>query len=241
MAPCAANSVGRANGDLSLPRGRCAPAGAKVGSGSLPGLVELLIVRHGRPVRDEAPQGGSADPDLAELGRLQAEATADYLATEGIDHIVASSMKRARRTAEPLAERLGLTVETLDELRESDHRSRIYVPAEEFSRDDPATAHYFDPAKDMYETIFSDGYDQFRARVEQGFEHVIATNRSRTVAVFCHGMVTGVYLQTILGIDDPLALLVDYCGISRIAASSTGRRTVRSVNETHHVRGLLER
>ncbi|MYH93258.1 MAG: histidine phosphatase family protein, partial [Acidimicrobiaceae bacterium] len=192
--------------------------------------MELLVIRHARPVRDEAPEGGSADPDLADVGRLQAEATADFLSEEGIDHIVASSMRRAVSTAEPLAGRLGLTVEILDDLRESDHRSRIYVPAEEFSRDDPATAHYYDPDADLNETIFSDGYEEFRARVERGFEQVIRTNRSRTVAVFCHGMVTGVYLQILLGIDDPLSLLVDYCGITRVAASSTGLRTVRSVN-----------
>jgi probable phosphoglycerate mutase len=203
--------------------------------------VELLVIRHARPVRDEAPEGGSADPVLAELGHLQAEATADLLIEEGIDHIVASSMKRALQTAEPLADRLGLSIELLDDLRESDHRSRIYVPAEEMERDDPSVAHYFDPDADINETIFLDGYEEFRIRVERGFEHVINTNRSRTVAVFCHGMVTGVYLQILLGIDDPLSLLVDYCGITRVAASSTGLRTVRSVNETHHVRHLLER
>ena len=203
--------------------------------------MELLVIRHARPVRDEAPEGGSADPGLADVGRLQAEATADYLTGEGIDHIVSSSMKRALQTAEPLADLLGLPIERLDDLRESDHRSQIYVPSEEWSRDDPAVAHYYDEDRDLSDTIFSDGYEEFRDRVGRGFEHVIRSNRSRTVAVFCHGMVTGVYLQILLGIDDPLALLVDYCGITRVAASSTGVRTVRSVNETHHVRDLLER
>ena len=199
------------------------------------------MIRHARPVRDEAPEGGSADPVLAEVGHVQAQATAEYLVGEGIDHIVSSSMKRALQTAEPLADRLGLGVEMLDDLRESDHRNQLYVPAEEMDRDDPSLAHYFDPDRDLSDTIFSDGYDEFRTRVESGFEHVIRTNRSRTVAVYCHGMVTGVYLQILLGIDDPLSLLVDYCGITRVAASSTGVRTVRSVNETHHVRHLLER
>ena len=199
------------------------------------------MIRHARPVRDEAPEGGSADPVLAEVGHVQAQATAEYLAGEGIDHIVSSSMKRALQTAEPLADRLGLGVEMLDDLRESDHRNQLYVPAEEMDRDDPSVAHYFDPDRDLNDTIFSDGYEGFRTRVERGFEHVIRANRSRTVAVYCHGMVTGVYLQMLLGIDDPLSLLVDYCGITRVAASGTGVRTVRSVNETHHVRHLLER
>ena len=199
------------------------------------------MIRHARPVRHEAPEGGSADPVLADVGHVQAQATAEYLVGEGIDHVVSSSMKRALQTAEPLADRLGLGVEMLDDLRESDHRNQLYVPAEEMDRDDPSVAHYFDPDRDLSDTIFSDGYDEFRTRVERGFEHVIRTNRSRTVAVYCHGMVTGVYLQILLGIDDPLSLLIDYCGITRVAASSTGVRTVRSLNETHHVRHLLER
>jgi len=203
--------------------------------------VELLVIRHARPVRAVAAEGESADPGLAELGHRQAQATADYLATEGVDHIVSSSMQRATQTAAPFARLLDSDIEILDDLRESDHRAQSYVPAEEWSRDDPAVAHYYDTDTDLKETIFSDGYEPFRERVERGFNHVIATNRSRKVAVFCHGMVTGVFLQTILEMEDPLKLSVDYCGISRVLASSTGIRSVRSVNETHHVRDLLER
>lgn len=49
-----------------------------------------------------------------------------------------------------------------------------------------------------------------------------------------------IFLRTILGFDDPLSLTPDYCGISRVRASSNGIRSVRSINETHHVRDLIE-
>ena len=199
------------------------------------------MIRHARPGREVLPEGSSADPGLTDLGRRQAEATAEFLSGEQIDHIVASSMRRAVDTAAPLAGRLGLDIEVSDDLRESDHRAHIYVPVEEMSPDDPDSAHYFDPDRDPNETIFPDGYEPFRQRVVRGFDAVVASNRSRTVAVFCHAMVTGAYLQTVMGVDEPLKLLVDYCGVSRVVASSTGERTVRSINETHHVRGLLER
>lgn len=201
--------------------------------------VQLLVVRHARPFREEAPAGQSADPGLAEIGRHQAEVNADFLARESIDHVVSSTMRRSLETAEPLAERLGLPIEELDELRESDHRAGVYVPSEEMTRDDPATAHYWEG--DLIESVFPDGYDSFRDRVLSAFEHVISTNRSRNVAVFCHGMVTSVYLQCLLGFEDPMAVQIDYCGITRVLAATTGRRTVRSVNETCHVRHLLER
>ena len=201
--------------------------------------MELIIVRHGRPVRQEVPEGRSADPNLSELGRLQAEATAEFLASEGIDHIASSSMLRAASTAAPLAERLAKPVETLDDLRESDHRSNIYVPVEEMTRDDPVLALY--SRDNIHDSIFPQGYEEFKGRVTRGFEHLIGANRSKTVAVFCHAMVTAVYLQLVLGIADPFKVTVDYCGISRVLASSTGKRSVQSVNETFHVRHLLER
>ena len=203
--------------------------------------MDLIIIRHGRPHRQvvgDDDKEDAANPGLSDVGREQAERTAELLESEGIDHVVASTMKRAYETAVPLAERLGTDVEAIDDLKESDHRSSVYVPAEEMSRDDPDTAHFFEG--NLHDHVFSDGLEAFEKQVSRGFQHVIDTNRSRRVAVFCHGMTTSVFLRTILGFDDPLSLTVDYCGISRVRASSTGIRSVRSINETHHVRDLIE-
>ena len=140
----------------------------------------------------------------------------------------------------PTAEMLGLEVERLEDLIESDHRSNTYVLLEEMSADDPDTAHYFD-LDNLEDHIFSDGLENFEERVVRGFEHVIATNKGKRVAVFCHGMVTVVYLKSIIGIDDVLSLRPDYCGLTQVQASCTGIRSVRSINETQHVRHLLGR
>ena len=62
----------------------------------------LYIVRHGQPIYG---------PDtLTELGRKQAEALADRFAVHGLDRIFSSPMGRARETAQPTADRLGLPV-----------------------------------------------------------------------------------------------------------------------------------
>jgi probable phosphoglycerate mutase len=200
--------------------------------------VDLYIVRHARPERQVVDHGDGADPALSELGLAQAERIADYLEQEQIDHVVSSTMLRAFQTAEPLARRLGKDIEQIDDLKESDHRASAYVPMEELSPDDPHSAHYF--SGDLYETVFSDGFENFETRVVGAFEQVIAANRSRRVAVFCHGMVTATFLRSVLGFDDVFAVTVDYCGLSRVRASSSGVRSVRSVNETHHVRDLIE-
>jgi broad specificity phosphatase PhoE len=86
--------------------------------------------------------------------------------------------------------------------------------------------------------MFSDGYETFRERVRSAFDSIVEANRGGRVAAYCHSMVAAVYLQVLLGHDDPFAVMADYCGIMRVTASSSGIRTLRSVNETGHLRHL---
>jgi probable phosphoglycerate mutase len=196
--------------------------------------VELIIVRHALPESDKRDDG-PADPPLSPLGLRQAEATADLLATESVDHVVTSTMQRAIQTGRPLADRLGLTPERLEGLKESDYRRSSYTPVEEMDADHEVIREFLDDPLSM----FADGYEAFRDRITAALDAVVAGNRGRTVAVFCHAMVVGVYLQTLLGLNDPFAVMADYCGITRVAASSTGIRSVRSFNETGHLRDLV--
>lgn len=197
------------------------------------GPVELLIIRHALPeteIREDAP----ADPPLSDLGHRQAAATAEFLVGEAVDAVVTSSMRRAIETSRPLAERLGLEVIQRADLVESDHRRGSYTPAEELDAEHEVVREFLDNPMNM----FSDGYETFRDRIVAAFDELVASHRGATAAVFCHGMVTSVYLQVLLGIDDPFALMPDYCGITRVTASSSGIRTVRSANETGHLRHL---
>ena len=63
---------------------------------------------------------GQADPPLSALGEEQARDAAARLVTGGFSRVVASDLQRARRTAEILAEALGLPVESDPDLREID-------------------------------------------------------------------------------------------------------------------------
>ena len=195
--------------------------------------MELLVIRHALPeaeVRDDGP----ADPPLSPLGLRQAEATADFLAGETVDAIVTSTMRRAIETGRPLAERLDISPTRLDGLKESDHQRASYTPMEDMDKDHEVIQEYLeDPL-----LMFSDGYDTFRYRIRDTFDAIVANHSGQAVAVFCHSMVASVYLQTVLGHDDPFALISDYCGISRVTASSTGIRTLRSIYETAHLRHL---
>ena len=78
--------------------------------------------------------------------------------------------------------------------------------------------------------------DIFADTVTAAFEHIVAAKPGKTVAAFCHRMVTIQYLRRLMGYSDPHAVRINYCGITRIqASSSTDARSVRSVNETAHL------
>lgn len=198
--------------------------------------MQLLIVRHARPHRTDA-ESATADPELTELGHRQAVATAEFLLDEGIDHVVASPLRRAQQTAQPLAARLAQDIETVEGLREIDPFGGAYVPAEEITMEHQIVADLADDPHALFRSV--GGFDRFRSVVVDAFDGIIGRNRGKTVAVYCHGTVIGTYLSALLDSDDPFTLLPDYCGLYRIAASSQGLRTVRSANETGHVRALL--
>ena len=195
--------------------------------------MELLLVRHALPERTDGDRA-TADPPLSERGRLQADATGEFLSGERIDAVYASPLQRACETAQPLAERLGMAVVTSQGLREIDPFGGAYVPAEEITTDHPVVEQF---VEDQYSLFAGEGgFLQFRSVVVAAVDAIVAENKGRRVAVFCHGTVIGTYLTALLGHDDPFVLLPDYCGIYRITASSGGLRTLRSANETGHLR-----
>ena len=82
--------------------------------------MRLVFVRHGHP--------DYARDCLTELGRLQAEAAARRLQGEGVERIYSSTCGRALETAACLANRLGLTVQGCDFMREIRWGSRDGTP-----------------------------------------------------------------------------------------------------------------
>lgn len=191
-------------------------------------------MRHAQP-HDEADTGGDGDPALSELGHRQAAAICDYLANEPIDHIVASPMVRARQTGEPLAAKLGIDIEFDDDLKEAGWQLGPYIRAEE------NTDHWMAKLDDDPEYFYKpEGRAVFSERIMRSFNRVAEQNGGKTVAVFCHGMVTTTLVANTLGVTNgPADLHPHYASLTRIQASpSRGLWSVRSFNETIHLQGI---
>jgi 2,3-bisphosphoglycerate-dependent phosphoglycerate mutase len=194
--------------------------------------VDLLLIRHAEPVRI-VDADGPADPPLVDRGREQADRLAAWLHDEPLDDIWSSPMRRAMETAAPVAAAHSLEVVVDDELAEFDREATSYIPMEELkaTKDERFFA--------MFEGRLED-FDvdpvEFRAGVVAAVERIIAANPSRTVAVVCHGGVINAYVGHILGIERPLWFEPIYTGITRVAASRQGARSLVTLNEAAHLR-----
>jgi 2,3-bisphosphoglycerate-dependent phosphoglycerate mutase len=72
----------------------------------------LILVRHAQSA------GPEPDAELTPLGQQQAMRLAEQLCTLNISSIYSSPYRRAQSTAQPLANRIGMTISTLEKLRE---------------------------------------------------------------------------------------------------------------------------
>lgn len=196
--------------------------------------MELLIIRHALPVRRELTEG-VADPELAPQGHEQAGHLARYLEAEKIDAIYASPMARARETAAPLAAALDMEVLISPGVAEWDQNSPEYVPVEELkATNDPRWQ-----AMLAGEWGSDESEDDFKARMLDAIETIISDHRGDRVAIVCHGGIINGYLSHVLGLGDVTRgfFYPNYTSINRVAAASSGERSIVTVNETSHLRG----
>jgi 2,3-bisphosphoglycerate-dependent phosphoglycerate mutase len=177
--------------------------------------MELVLVRHGEP--GWARDGRSVDdPDLTERGWLQAKRTAEIVAALGADQIFVSPLRRARQTAEPLAEMLRTTPIELDWLAE------ITAPTFEGSPIEHVEKVFADckarPMEEQWDGIpGGESFRDFHRRVVDGWDQLltdlgaVARQREprlwdfepdgRRIVVVAHAGTNSVTLSHLLGFE----------------------------------------
>lgn len=194
--------------------------------------MEMVLIRHGRPA-----DAAESDPGLAPDGLAAADRLAEHLAGGAVrrpDAVWSSPMRRARETAAPLADRLGVPLRTDDRLREFDHGVPVYVAADR-TTDAAERAqmwraletgcwgeHRFDP-------------EAFRRSVDEALADIAAEHPRGTVAVVCHSGVINAHLCSVL--ERPLGMFcqLEHTSFSRLLVSPQGKRLLHTLNETAHL------
>lgn len=199
--------------------------------------MQLLLIRHALPLRNEPGEG--ADPDLSPEGIEQAERLPDALKRFPITRLISSPQKRAIQTGQPVAAALGIPIEVDDRLAEYDRDMAQYIPIEQIAAEKPEEL-----ARLMSGHLPSSvDEDAFLARITEAVTDLASeADPDDTVVVFSHGGVINALLHDVLPTERILSFQVDYTGITRLLSSSrTGRLSVAGVNSVEHVWDLLPR
>ena len=172
----------------------------------------------------------AADPELTELGHRQAKALAQWMRDERFDALYTSPMVRARQTASPLEEILGLEAGVVDGVQEYDADAREYIPIEDLKAD-----------KERWRAFLAMEAAEDRAgfglTVIDALEGLIERHRGHRIVVVCHGGVINMWAAKVLGMELDLFFEPYYTSVNRFMAASSGERSVSSLNEIGHLRG----
>jgi probable phosphoglycerate mutase len=209
-----------------------------------PGATEILLVRHGES--EPAVEGqsfalldGQSDPALAPEGEAEAEQVCDRLASEHIDAIWVSTLRRTAQTAAPLARRLGLTPVVDADLREvflgeweggGLFRQRV-------TDQHPVAIRIFEEQR--WDVIpGAEAAAPFAARVRAAVERIAAAHPDQRVAAFAHGGTIGEILHQTTD-SRPFAFMgADNASISHIVVTEQ-RWILRRFNDTTHLQGAM--
>lgn len=201
--------------------------------------MEIVLVRHALPVRvDATPDGGPADPGLSERGFEQAARLADLFASDDVTALYTSPSRRASETAAVLEQALGVDAVVEPGVAEFDQADTSYVPVEELKASG-------DPRWELLVRgeLYSVGVDPaaFRSGVVAALDAVAARHPGGRAVLVTHAGAINVAAGQVLGQPRTLWFAPAYCSLTRLAFARDGRRGVVSLNETGHVRDLLDR
>jgi probable phosphoglycerate mutase len=204
-----------------------------------PGSLDLLLVRHGAsapwaPGRDFPLVDGHGDPELSPEGIGQADKVAERLATEGIDAIYVTTLRRTRETAAPLARRTGLQPRVESDLREvglGEWEGGVF--RQKVVDADPVAAEMF--RLERWSVIpGAEDDDAFAARVRGAVLRIAAAHPDQRVVAVTHGGVIGSVLQQASRSRGFAFANSDNASISQIVVVGD-RWIVRRFNDTAHL------
>lgn len=171
--------------------------------------VHLYVIRHGESIINVAPPNSiprtELDTGLTELGRKQARAVAKWLPVHvpEIHALYASTMKRARETAQFIAAVYPHVITLDDRLREigNNHLDTTPIPnhalPDKYS--DVSPYHFpFSPVSPVVER--SETSLHFRARVGLFLDEIIQKHEKQTVLVVAHGGVVNAIADSVFNV-----------------------------------------
>ena len=150
-------------------------------------MPKLLLVRHGDTELNSAERyWGSTDVKLSDAGFKQAERLRNRLATERIDAIYSSNLKRASATAEIIASSHRLDAITCAELGEMNFGELEGLTFNEISQLYPGVTELWRQRSPKLKFPGGESVDEFNKRVSQFVERLKNHTPQETILIVAH-------------------------------------------------------
>ena len=165
-------------------------------------MSKLLLARHGDTELNSARMFvGQTDAALSALGHRQVERLRDRLATEKIDIIYSSDLRRALVTAETIASKHKLEIITCPELREINYGKIEGITFAEIRRLYPEVAALFGDRSLQLKFPDGESVDELKQRLSKFLDRLKQHALEQTILIVAHSGPLRLMVCYLLGID----------------------------------------
>ncbi len=207
------------------------------------GTMEIVLVRHGQqsiPNLPNAKLGDSVDAPLSDLGREQARLVGERFATEKIDAVYSSNLRRAYDTGAAIGQHHGLEPVVVEDLREVEMFRGVppEQTAAEALGDDYLAGLRMRMARERSWDVFplTEPSAEFTKRVVNAIEGIVARHEGEAerVVVACHGGVINAYTGYVIATSFDMFFRPAHTSVHVVSAKEQ-TRALYSLNDTHHL------
>ena len=203
-------------------------------------MAEIILVRHGETQWNrETIFRGRADVPLSERGQEQARLLAAALAGWPVAAVYTSPLSRARETAQPIAEALGLLVVVDAGLVDMSFGAWEGRSLAEVQQKWPELYDTWQKAPQHFQAPGGESLSQVLVRAWPVAEEIAASHKDGTVVIVSHRVVCKLILCAALGAGEAgfWRLRQDTAALNLLVRERE-RWVAARINDTHHLRPL---
>lgn len=166
-------------------------------------MSKLYIVRHGETEwnKENRSQGSGNDIPLSDIGRAQAYLAAKRLMNESIDLFYSSTLKRASKTAEIIAEKHGKTVEKCSEFMEFKMGCWEGLTFNDIIAKYPDVYTVWRESPHLAKIPDGETLVELKERSVKKLLEIVRNNEDKNILLVSHGITTKVIICALMGID----------------------------------------
>lgn len=195
--------------------------------------MKIYLVRHGQSEANVSDNHNLAQTPLTEIGRIQAERTANFFRGKKVCKIFSSDLRRARETAEKISEATSVPVTFLEELREI--KKGIFEGKPRIEEEKAIKESGKDPFR--FKPEGGESYYDFYNRVSNFIERLKTNNFKGDIIIVSHGGFIALFLLLLLNLplEEKRYFGVKNCSVSFLEIDDRWRVKDFKVNDTTHL------